>query len=116
MVNDFLAIEFNQNHILNDTIFNNRMPQFLKNPIVYLIAVTIQFLMVEKFFAIVSILLSIGISSFLITMSETADTKHLLSLINKSAKSVKNRALTLKQISIFLQVDGTIKQLSICDD
>lgn len=78
-----------------------------------MIAVTQQYIMTKNLFATIAINLSIGFASYLITMSATEDIKNILHLINKSAKYKKKHLLALNQVSGFIQIDGTVKRLSI---
>lgn len=90
-----------------------RFPFDIKNPIGYLAAVSLQYAFFAYASSAVACLLSLGVASFLIIISENKDIIGLLRSFDKNAKNKQKRPDILrKQISEFIEMHSAMNKLS----
>lgn len=90
-----------------------RFPFDWRNPIGYLVALTLQYTANVRFFKLVACLVATGLGAFSFELSMTTHVKTDLKLINESAKMKENRLSTLKRLSEFIEFHSRLKELSI---
>lgn len=93
-------------------IENIRLPFDWKNPMGYMCASAIQFMVYVCMFSLMASLLSVGIGAFLFAVRATNDITANLKLINESTKTKQNLKNVPKYISDFVQYHGDVKELS----
>lgn len=89
-----------------------RFPFDATNPIGYICAVTLQYIMLARNFLFVSVATSYGIGVFLYIRTITEDIKHCLKSMNIKAKSKKNELYALEMLKNSIQLHSKAKQLS----
>lgn len=92
-------------------IFRPRYPFNTKNPLGFLFAATIQYVMLLNVWFFVACLISTGIGCFLFVLSLVDDTKVCLRSLNKSAKTPGIPSIHLKKYLKFIQLHSNTKQL-----
>ena len=92
---------------------NCRFPFDWKNPIGYLIACTLQFILLIYLFHAAAFCVSIEIASYLLLISLTKDIKNTVYDMNSSQSDTKLRSTFLKQICEFVQFHANAKRLTI---
>lgn len=91
---------------------SNRFPFDTNNPIGFVIACILQYIMVVCMLMFVALLFCFGIGSFLITQSSTKKIQFCLKSIHKGAKST-DRLTMVQQFRDFIHFFANEKQLSI---
>lgn len=91
--------------------FRSRYPFATKNPLGFLVAATIQYIMLLNVWFFVACLISTGIGCFFFVLTMVDDAKVCLRSINKSAKAVAIPSILLKKYLRFIQLHSNTKQL-----
>lgn len=89
-----------------------RLPFDWKNPLGYLIAACLQYVMTKCFFIYVASLSSFGIGFYLFSMAMSEDMKLNLNSIKRDSKTRRHQSEAIKQLAKFVQIHTLSKQLS----
>lgn len=89
-----------------------RFPFDRKNPIGYLAAVSLQFIMSTYGFALVANMSCFGIGCYFFALTLTDDLKNILKSINKISKIKKKRSEIAAKLTEFIKIHSMAKQLS----
>lgn len=101
------------NYIFDNDGSFSRFPFDTKNLIVYLIAVSLQYLLIALNFCYAASTLSLGIGSYLFMNSTIENNKGILISINRIAQAKKSRSQMLKQLSKFIKFHSISKKLNL---
>lgn len=93
-----------------------RIPFESKNPFGFLIAVTLQYIIVGYELSVIACMLSLGIGAFMFAIASTEEINRSLNDFNKVMNgdgqgSSDNRSYFLEQFSTFIVAHSTVKQL-----
>lgn len=102
-----------QNHYLLNVI--QRFPFTWNNPIGYLLATTMQYVMVTFVLYFVACSSTLAIAVYLFTMNATSDIIDNLHSINEEGKFDQKQSNLPKKIFEFIEYHSILKQLSHCD-
>lgn len=91
---------------------SDRFPFDWKNPVGFLVAVIIQYILDLVGFAVVLGSLSFGVSVYLFTLSVNKDIRGILKTINRKAKSTQNQQNIIHRTRVYIQLHSDLKQLS----
>lgn len=103
---------FSNEHVNFVWIANRRLPFDWKNPIGYIFAAIIAYLMAVNLLKFAATTLSAGITAVLFTKAILNDLKNYLTEINQNGIVEKYQAQATKQFCEFIQIDTLSKQLS----
>lgn len=98
--------------IMSCAIENSRFPIDYQNLPIYLVVVVLECAVTRYTFVVVAAGISFGSGGFSFAVSVSDDIKGILKSINKDAKSKKTYLKAMHQISDFIQIHSTLKQLS----
>lgn len=90
----------------------SRFPFDWKNPIGYLIAVTLQYIMIMYMFFVISSMLSLGIGAFMFSVKAVDDVKMCMKSVNECAIVKGKQSKAFKRIAGYIQLHAYLKQLS----
>lgn len=88
------------------------MPFSWKNPVGYLVAASLESIMITYACFIATVMVSTCISSYLFEMSLTKDLNNILKSMNKNSKIKENRRNLHAQFTEFVDVHSATKQFS----
>lgn len=92
-----------------------RYPFDWKNPLGYLVAVTLQYIIIFHVFLLIFSAFSLGVGCFLLVISiMNQSMKSDLKLFNANAASDQNHLLTVKLVADFVEIHSFLKKLSVC--
>lgn len=93
--------------------FFSRIPFDSKNPPGFLIAFTLQYIIISYELYVIACVLSLAVGAYLFAIAATNEIESGIHDINESTQiKPKNRLNFLQQFSIFISVHSTVKQLS----
>lgn len=91
-----------------------RFPFDYNNPIGYLFAVIVEYIIIGHEYFVIACTLGLGIGAFWFAVSATKEIRHTLNLINNEVKAKTNHSVELKILfSEFINAHATVKQLSM---
>lgn len=93
----------------------SRYPFDWSNPFGYLVAISLQYVIVTALFLLGAGLLLTGMSSFLFIVAAIKDVKINLNSINERGALAGNQSWTLAQLSDFVEFHAQLKQLCILE-
>lgn len=92
---------------------NWRLPFDWRNPIGYLVVITLQYTANVYFFPFAACLVAYALGILLHVLSVATDIKTDLKMINENAKIKQNRLMTLERLFEFIEFHSKLKELSI---
>lgn len=92
--------------------FPQRLPFNWNNPLGFLFAICLQYILIKYYYFYVASLSSFGIGAFLIFTIGSIDIKDNLTAINDNAKHRKNKEETFEQLKNYIETFSHLKQLS----
>lgn len=103
---------WNDRYLFRFHLVQQRFPFNWQDPIGFLVAAVIEYIEVIYSFALVACMLSLGIGSFIISVSQTSDAKNNLKAINEGAKTNESRLRIWKQLGDYIQFHSSVKKFS----
>lgn len=88
------------------------MPFDWRNPIGYLVAVIIQFIIVAYEFFVIACTLSLAIGAFWFAISATKEIKRIVNSIDENTEHKGGEEIMFKEFSTFIHMHSIVKQLS----
>lgn len=90
----------------------SRFPFDCKNPVGYLVAIVLLYIMIFYMFFVIASMLSLGIGTFILAVLSTVEIKRYMNLVSEHAISKKNRSKSLQLLADFVDFHSGLKQLS----